>query len=160
MGKKKKQRIVEPPARAAPTLKCTDEFIERIGALLCEGNFRTTSAILCGIAASTFYEWMKNGKEDGPEYEQHRKFRRTVLESEAIFEHKAWAKAIVTAERKAEFENDPQHIFKVLKYRNRKRFGDNKETPTQSATPDRPLANVSTDVLLECIMKTLGKSEK
>jgi transposase-like protein len=46
---------------ARPT-KLTPELREKIAALVREGNYAGTAAVACGIAESTFYDWMRRGE--------------------------------------------------------------------------------------------------
>ena len=43
--------------------KLTDELCKEIVDYIKQGNYPSTAACLCGVAESTFYQWMKLGRE-------------------------------------------------------------------------------------------------
>ena len=48
--------------------KFTPEIVEQISSLIREGNLPSVSASLCGISPSTFFNWMKRGREGEPRF--------------------------------------------------------------------------------------------
>ena len=48
--------------------KLTPEIVEKISCLIREGNLPSVSASLCGISPSTFFNWMKRGREGEPRF--------------------------------------------------------------------------------------------
>lgn len=48
--------------------KLTLELTEQIASLVRDGNSPSTSAVLCGISSSTFFNWMKRGRGQEPRF--------------------------------------------------------------------------------------------
>lgn len=67
--------------------KLSAEVMDKLCQALSAGNFRTPAAEWAGIAASTFHEWMRRGKEE--KAGEYRDFRRRVIEAEKSAEIRA-----------------------------------------------------------------------
>lgn len=48
--------------------KLTPELTQQISLLIREGNLPSVSASICGISPSTFFNWMKRGREGEPRF--------------------------------------------------------------------------------------------
>lgn len=150
---KKKKKVAQS---ARPSLKCTDELIEKMGEYVLAGHWRTTCAVLCGISPTTYYDWMKKGKLDDKEFSQHRKFRRMVLSSEAKFRQKLDNSILDAAQKKAEFENDSKDLMKWAGYRFRKDYAEAKERRLQEQKEEeRPFRSVSNEDLLSALRRLI-----
>lgn len=69
---------------ARPT-KLTPEIEKKICDYLKEGNYRETAAEMAGIGTTTFYNWLKKGKE-AKRKSKFREFRDAVKKAEAFAE--------------------------------------------------------------------------
>jgi transposase len=65
--------------------KLTKEMIDKIATFIANGNYVETACKALGIGQSTYYEWMKKGREGKKPYAE---LAETVKKAEAIAEAK------------------------------------------------------------------------